>query len=173
MNTVAFPIHYTSVEPFLLAGQPPPFKFQKEGTPQEGKSQTSTTNFDQFLRAFPVIKRYTANIDQNISLIVVSLGSYVAIPLRPPKTVFICDLSDPKLSMSRAIPVSLEFWPECVTALSYDLEEFGVAESEFAALNDLRASIRDLYFLLKEDESKLGPLPRQHWKFLKSVVQEK
>ena len=172
MNTTAFATHRTLVEPSLLAGELPLFEFQKEDMPQKGEPQTLTRNFGQFRCAVPV---HNGNTADTVVIIfpVVSLWSRLATPLPLPKTVFICDLSDPRLSLSRPIPVSLEFWPEIVTAFSYDVEEFGVAESEFAALNDLRASIRELYFLLKEEESKLGSLPRQHWEFLKSVVQEK
>ena len=88
------------------------------------------------------------------------------------KTVFILDLADPRVSVVRAIPVALEFWDNLVTACCYDLEEFEVAGDEFTALEQLKASIVDLYFLLKSEQSLLGLLPQRQWDYLRRMVRE-
>ena len=102
----------------------------------------------------------------------ISFWSHVANPSRPPKTVFIRDLGERKLVLTASIPVSLEFWPDLVTACCYDLEEFGVGSDESSALNDLRASIVSLYRSLKEEKANLGPLPQRHWHYLSRLIAE-
>ncbi len=88
------------------------------------------------------------------------------------KTVFISDLGDPRLSLRRAIPVSLDVWDGYVTAACFDLEEFEVADGEFEAIEELKAAIVDLYLILREDRDRLGPLPQRHWDYLRRFVQE-
>jgi hypothetical protein len=88
------------------------------------------------------------------------------------KTVFISDLGDPRLPLRHAIPVSLDVWDGYVTAACFDLEEFEVADGEFEAIEELKASIVDLYLILKGDRDRLGPLPQRHWDYLRRVVQE-
>lgn len=88
---------------------------------------------------------------------------------RQRKTVFVRDLGDSNLVIGEPIPVSLEFSDEQVTACCYDLEQFGVGENEFSALDDLRATIVELYSALK-NEPRLGPLPQRQLAFLKRVL---
>ena len=88
------------------------------------------------------------------------------------KTVFVADLGNPKLTPRRAIPVAIDSWPDHVSACSFDIEEFGVGSDEFEAINDLKASIVDLYFLLKSEQPNLGPLPQKQWEFLKGIIRE-
>lgn len=89
----------------------------------------------------------------------------------PRKTVFIRDLRDATLVPTKPIPVSLESSDGTVTACCYDLEQFGVGENEFEALDDLCATIVELYRVLKS-EKKLGPLPQRQLVYLKRVVRE-
>ena len=100
-----------------------------------------------------------------------SLWSHVASAQRQ-KTVFIRDLADARVSVAEAIPVALEFWDNLVTACCHDLEEFEVAGDEFTALEQLKASIVDLYFLLKSEQKDLGPLPLRQWNYLRRMVRE-
>lgn len=98
-------------------------------------------------------------------------SSVVSLPER--KTVFVQDLGDARLVLREPLAVSIEQWPNAVTADSYDTGEFAFADDELAAIDELKALIADLYFLLKEEQNNLGPLPVKHWNFLKSVIQEK
>lgn len=93
-------------------------------------------------------------------------------PTQPRKNIFIQDLGDPRLSLDRSIPIALDFWYDSVTACCHDLEDFGVGQDEFSALADLKASLVDLYFLLKNDADRLGPLPQRHWNYLRSIITE-
>jgi len=100
-----------------------------------------------------------------------SLWSHLATAQRH-KTVFVQDLADPRVSIVEAIPVALEFWDNLVTACCYDLEEFEVAGDEFTALEQLKSSIVDLYYILKSEADHLGPLPQRQWNYLRRMVRE-
>jgi hypothetical protein len=89
------------------------------------------------------------------------------------RTVFVRDLGDPRLSLTASIPVALDLWEGSVTACCYDLEDFGVGQDEFSAITDLKVSLVDLYFLLKADADRLGPLPQRQWNYLRSIALEK
>ncbi len=100
-----------------------------------------------------------------------SLWSHLATVQRY-KTIFVQDLADPRISVVRAIPVALEFWENLVTACCHDLEEFEIAGDEFTAVEQLKASIVDLYFLLKSERSRLGLLPQRQWDYLRRMIRE-
>ncbi len=102
----------------------------------------------------------------------VSLFSQVSEPVQPRRTIFVQDLGDARLSLRASIPVALDFWRDSVTACCYDLEDFGVGEDEFSALSDLKASLVELYFVLKANADRLGPLPERHWNYLRSITRE-
>jgi len=89
------------------------------------------------------------------------------------KTVFVQDLGDARLALRELLAISIEQWPDSVTACSYDTGEFAFADDELTAIDELKALIVDLYFLLKEEQNNLGPLPQKYWNFLKSAIQEK
>jgi hypothetical protein len=90
---------------------------------------------------------------------------------RQRRTVFIRDLRDPHLLVMNPIPASLEFSDRQVTACCYDVEQFGVGEDEFTALDDLRATIVELYVTLKRERS-LGPLPQRQLVYLTRALKE-
>ncbi|MBI2529268.1 MAG: hypothetical protein HYY95_22365 [Candidatus Rokubacteria bacterium] len=90
---------------------------------------------------------------------------------RQQRTVFIRDLADPRVVVVEPIPVSLEVSDGQPTACCYDLEQFGIGDDEFSALDDLRATIVELYLALKGEQS-LGPLPQRQLAYLRSVVRE-
>lgn len=88
------------------------------------------------------------------------------------KTIFIQDLGDPRVSLCVPLAVFVEIFTNQVIAYSYDLGEFGFAVDENDAIRELKADIVDLYFLLKEEQDNLGPLPQQQWNYLKSIIKE-
>jgi hypothetical protein len=87
------------------------------------------------------------------------------------KKIQVRDLRDPHLVVTDPISVSLEFSAGQVTACCYDVEQFGVGEDEFAALDDLRATIVELYGVLKA-ERHLGPLPQRQLAYLTRALKE-
>ena len=101
----------------------------------------------------------------------ISLWSHLPTSRRS-KTVFIADLGNAKVALLRSIPVAVDFWPDHVSACSFDIEEFGLGNDEFEAVTDLKASIVDLYVLLRNEQPNLGPLPRRQWEFLKGIIRE-
>ena len=89
------------------------------------------------------------------------------------KTVFIHSLDNVSLSMDKAIPVTIEYWGEYVTAFSYDIEEYGVGVDEFEALKNFRDSIADLYSILKENKDNLGSIAKRQWDYLTNIIKDK
>lgn len=89
------------------------------------------------------------------------------------KTVYIRNLDDPRLVLKREMPITIDFSDNVFTAVSYDLEEFGIGKDEIEALKDIRDSIVSLYYMLKKEEHNLGPLPRRQWEYLKDLILEK
>lgn len=105
-----------------------------------------------------------ASVERNVS---------AASSLVDRKTVFIQDLGDARLKLRESLAVLIENWSEIITACSFDIGEFAFANDELAAIDEFKALIVDLYFLLKADQEILGPLPLKQWNFLKSIIEEK
>jgi hypothetical protein len=89
------------------------------------------------------------------------------------KTVFILDLADQRVALNKPVPVSIELLTDSATACSPDTGDFAVAASEEDVLEEFRAGLVELYFLLKEEQKNLGPLPQRQWDFLRSVIVER
>lgn len=88
------------------------------------------------------------------------------------KTVFVLNLGATSLALKRPLPIALEVTATNVVAYSYDLDELAVSSSESEALDEMRATIVETYFLLKSEQENLGPLQRRHWEFLKQIISE-
>lgn len=137
-----------------------------ESTTQEFSltdSLMSGVNFFSELREQEVFF-YTASNKRNYSVVASLLER---------KTVFVQDLGDARLALREPLAISIEQWPNSVTVCSYDTGEFAFADDETTAVDEMKALIVDLYYLLKEEQNNLGPLPLKYWNFLKSVIQEK
>lgn len=89
------------------------------------------------------------------------------------KSILIYTLHSPSLKLKEPLAVHLEYDKEEVIALCYDIDLFGYGETEVEALEDLRSTIEDLYYELKENESNLGILPQRIWGYLSSIIEEK
>jgi len=91
---------------------------------------------------------------------------------------FVCqirvrDLQDPRLQLRDDLLVVIELAEGIYTAYCHDLDEFGSGSSEAEALQDFRAAVADLYFLLRgEREARLGPMPLAHWRYLSRIIRE-
>ncbi len=93
--------------------------------------------------------------------------------LRPSKPVLLYSLHHPELSLAAPIAVSLEYDPEAVqvVAYAYDLNLFGYGETELAALSDLRQTVADLYFELREAQEHLTGESLAIWRYLAQAIQ--
>jgi hypothetical protein len=87
------------------------------------------------------------------------------------KSLFISSLHNPRLELNVPIPITLENDRYQFIAYSSDLDIFGCGETEYEAIEDLRQSIVDLYFDLREE--KLGSDLKKIFSYLQSVVIEK
>jgi hypothetical protein len=88
------------------------------------------------------------------------------------KAIFIAELGDVRVTLLRPIPIHVEQAGDKVLGYSYDLDELEVDDDEWSVVNKMKASIVDLYYLLKEEQGNLGPVPQRHWNFLKKVIEE-
>ena len=93
-------------------------------------------------------------------------------PLPDRKTIFIQDLADGRVSLRSPLPVLVESWKNQTTVFSADTGDFSVGDDESSALDEFRAAVVELYFLLKSERDKLGALPMKHWRFLSSMIDE-
>jgi hypothetical protein len=89
------------------------------------------------------------------------------------KSILIYSLHSPSLKLKEPLAVHLEYDKKEVIVFCYDLDIFGYGETETEALKDLRKTITDLYYELKENKDNLGILPKQVWNYLSSIIEEK
>ena len=88
------------------------------------------------------------------------------------KPILLYSLHQPRLRLKEPLAVLLERDNGQVIARSYDLDLFGCGDTESEALQDLRETVADLYFELKDNEGKLGPLPERVWGYLRQAINE-
>ena len=88
------------------------------------------------------------------------------------RPLFLYSLRHPRLKLSSPIAVSLEDDGVQIIAAAYDLDVFGYGETEGEALDDLRRTITDLYFTLKDNAKALGPMPHRVWEYLSDIIEE-
>jgi len=91
----------------------------------------------------------------------------------PSKPVLLYSLHHPDLFLATPIAVSLEHDPDGaqVVAYAYDLNLFGYGETELMALGDLRRTVADLYFELRETRHHLTGEALAIWRYLTQTVQ--
>jgi hypothetical protein len=87
------------------------------------------------------------------------------------KSLFIRSLHNPHLELSDSLPITLENDGYQFIAYAPDIDIYGCGETEYEAIEDLRQSIVELYFDLKQD--KLGDDLKGILEYLNSVVVEK
>lgn len=88
------------------------------------------------------------------------------------KNITISDIGHKDLTLIAPIAIYLEQAGDEVLAYSYDLEELAIGTDEYSAVEDMKGSICDLYFLLKTEQRHLGPLQEKHWNYLKKIIKE-
>jgi len=91
----------------------------------------------------------------------------------PSKPVLLYSLHHPDLALTSPIAASLEFDPDSVqtVAYAYDLNLFGYGETELAALSDLRRTVSDLYFELRDAQEHLTGEALAIWRYLARAIQ--
>ncbi|GMR20528.1 MAG: hypothetical protein BMS9Abin36_1124 [Gammaproteobacteria bacterium] len=109
-------------------------------------------------------------LEYNASYIYVT--SSFELPNHFRRLILISDLDSQRLLLTRNLPVDLMLCEGNVTASFNDIDEFGIGSNENEAIEDLKASIVDLFYLYKSEQENLGPLPQRQWNFLKSVISE-
>jgi hypothetical protein len=87
------------------------------------------------------------------------------------QSIALRDLSDPHLLLREPMYAELEVGPP-VTAWSPDLHEYGSGQDEREAVEDLKASVVELYRTLKDHADHLGPFPCRQWAYLQRYIQE-
>ena len=87
------------------------------------------------------------------------------------RSVFIKNLRDEGYKLREPLAISLEFENGGVCACCYDIDMYGEGKTEEEAIDDLCEVIIDYYESLKEDEDKLGEIPKRHWIYLKDVIE--
>ena len=87
------------------------------------------------------------------------------------RLLFIHSLHDSRLDLKIPFPITLENDGYQFITYNPDIDIYGCGETEYEAIEDLRHSIVDLYFDLKEEE--LGADLQKIFEYLQSVVGEK
>ncbi len=109
-----------------------------------------------------------------VSITPVELESIATSGLKVPrcKNIFIADLGHPELTLLRPLPVVIESAGTQFLAYSFDIEELAVADNESAVIDEIKASIAELYFLLEREQGNLGPLPQKQWAILGRLIRK-
>lgn len=82
------------------------------------------------------------------------------------------DLGDPRVTVVRPIPFRIETTPTQIVAVADDVEQFAIADSYHAAVAELKALLVELYFLLRDEQLELGPLPSRQLEILRRHIRE-
>ena len=89
-----------------------------------------------------------------------------------PSTMLLGSLRDPRLRL--IIPLTLTFERENHDIVAYceELDEFGFGTHLTEAIEDLQATIAELYFTFKEEHDRLGSNLQRKWDSLRQTVKE-
>lgn len=88
------------------------------------------------------------------------------------KPILLYSLHSHILKLKEPLAIYLEYDKDQTIAFCYDLDIFGYGETEGEALEDLRKSINDLYYELKENRKVLGLLAKKVWDYLSMIIEE-
>ncbi len=90
-----------------------------------------------------------------------------------PQLLQIGTLLDDRLRLKRPLEVEIEQEGNSYIAACRYVDEFGYGESPMMAIDDLQATLAELYWALKEDQKRLGPHLAQIWERLREAVEER
>jgi len=89
-----------------------------------------------------------------------------------PETMLLGALRDPRLRLIAPLPLTFERENDDVVAYCEELEEFGFGKHLTEAIEDLQATIAELYFTLKAENKNLGSNLRRIWDSLRQKIKE-
>jgi hypothetical protein len=116
----------------------------------------------------PQIKEKIAAMQSEIDALRVTIDE-----LRKSKVIQLSTLADASLRLRMPLAVVIDWSGEQTTAHAVELEDYGVGDSEYEALDDLRGSILQTYGFLRENEADLGPsLAKQLRRFREVLVEQ-
>lgn len=82
-------------------------------------------------------------------------------------------LLDDRLRLSTPLQVEIERENEWYVAECEALDEFGFGADPMSAVDDLRQTLAELYWTLKEEQHRLAPGIAETWLRLRGVIQER
>ncbi len=89
---------------------------------------------------------------------------------RFPRTIFLSHLYSDRYLLTQPLPVELEFGAKEITIVSYDLNIYGVGETEDEAIDDFCLSLIETYEDIENHQNALGSYLQQIWNYLSKVV---
>jgi hypothetical protein len=131
--------------------------------------QLAETNFELFssyiIAPINEIKSSIKEIRQDIEIL---FGLF----REKAQPVFIQNLRNPAYKLTQPIPITIEYDGEQHIASYDDVELFGSGEFREDAITELCVALIDYYETLVENRDRLGPLPQQHWDFLRNLISQ-
>jgi len=88
------------------------------------------------------------------------------------KKVAIKNLRNPRYELTEELLVHLEEENDSITAISYDIGQYGQGVSEEEAIQDLCEIIVEYYKLLSSEKKKLSKQLKTHLNYLKKIIKE-
>lgn len=85
---------------------------------------------------------------------------------------YIRDLADPRLTLLESLAVSIEYFEGKACAYCSELDEFSVSDDGQDPLAEIKSTIVDLYFLLRDEQKNLGPILQAKWNTLRTIIRE-
>jgi len=89
-----------------------------------------------------------------------------------PSNMLLGALRDPRLRLMMPLTVTFERENGDIVAYCEELEEFGFGTHLTEAIEDLQATIAELYFTLKEENDRLGSNLKRIWDSLRQKIKE-
>jgi len=89
-----------------------------------------------------------------------------------PSIMLLGALRDPRLRLLAPLTITFERENNDIVAYCEELEEFGFGTHLTEAIEDLQATIAELYFTLQEDRDKLSPHLNGLWDSLRQKIKE-
>ena len=134
---------------------------------QNGSVEVAQTILGQWqlktLKQIGKIIVYTTALIQELNGLKEIIGNIVS-----RKIFLINSLHNSHLTLQASISVSLEYDGYQFIAYAPDLDIYGCGDSEYEAMEDLRESIVEFYFDLKEE--MLGSDLQKIWEYMNSII---
>ena len=89
-----------------------------------------------------------------------------------PETMLLGMLRDPRLRLLAPLTITFERENNDIIAYCEELEEFGFGTHLTEAIEDLQATIAELYFTLKEENDRLSSNLKRLWDSLHQKIKE-